>query len=1022
MAGRKEIPRELSIYINDRQVINSLGGVTREIGKVNSEMRNLNKNSATYDQDLKRLQKDLVELKNRQSDFKDEIQATGEVSNEAAESFSKLFLGLTSGNLSMAKEGFEGIRGSLNGLVKSAMAFVATPIGAAIAVLSGIAIATKAVFDFNIEAEKSARLIEDLSGKTGQVVEDIRVKINALTDTFGVGFDTIAKAVDNLVDTGAVKDELEALELIKNGLLTAPDKNEFVASLESSSVAAKQIGADLETVIALKQQIEETGVDPEATFGALQKASLNLEKQTEKTRKALTDSFGAAFTDEVLAKVKTGEITTIQALDLIGKKSKEVGLNQTQQAQLTTELFGKAGLAAGGFATITDTVTKAQERQNKELNANQSSLKILADANERLGKAQSELFRIEGFGSMWDIIKAKSTDALSSILEWTTDLKADIQPLIDFVGVLFVVAWENLKATTAAVFQFIGGLFRAASNTIKTFVDFFKNIFKGDFNGALEAIKNGFFNLGAIVKNTFGGIYNALVGGLQGLVKAISPVLEALGLDVDKINKKLESFKSKEVKLKTTTETSGDPVEAEKKNTKATQEELEAQAKIREEARQKEAAARAKAIEKEKADREKAAKERLDREVALANALGKLAKAELDYFILTNKGKVDTSKEITDEILANEKARLERVTEAQVDQLNKEREANIAKAQREAKSAEEFNALRQAYDLEYDNKRLEMEAATLEAIALLKTTKAEQEKQLKLDQLAADNELALAEATTKEEEEAIKAQQQFDAEILRYKDMLSKKKITQDEYDRFEKEAKEKKDALDRQRELNQIAGTLGSLSSLAGAVGEMFGQSKELALASAAINGAQAITSILAQWPKFDGGFSMYAAIAAAGITTIAQIKKITTTKSPKAPKLPKAPGFFFGGYTGNNAALGNDAFGKMTGVVHENEWVAPQAMTQSPRYAPILSYLESERQKIYGNKFADGGATSPGVIVPGASPTNDPLLSAINRLNANLESGIKATALIGYQDAEDIKTLTEETSQSNQNGTLNE
>jgi len=109
------------------------------------------------------------------------------------------------------------------------------------------------------------------------------------------------------------------------------------------------------------------------------------------------------------------------------------------------------------------------------------------------------------------------------------------------------------------------------------------------------------------------------------------------------------------------------------------------------------------------------------------------------------------------------------------------------------------------------------------------------------------------------------------------------------------------------------------------------------------------------------------------------------------------------------------------MTGVVHENEWVAPQAMTQSPRYAPILSYLENERQKIYGNKFADGGATSPGALVPGAVQNNDPLLSAINRLNANLESGIKATALIGYKDAEDIQALNDETNQSNQNGTLN-
>lgn len=1020
MSGRKEIPRELSIYINDRQVINSLGGVTREITKVNAEMRNLNKNSATYDEDLKRLQKDLAQLRDRQAEFKEEIQATTEVSNEAAEAVSKIFIGLTSGDLNLAKEGLEGVRGSVSGLVQSARAFIATPIGAAIAVLSGFAIATKAIFDFNVQAEKGARLIEDLSGKTGQVVEDIRVKIQALTDTFGVGFEQLAGAVDNLVDTGAVKDEFEALEQIKKGLLTAPDKNEFLSSLEDNAVAAKQIGADLETVIALKQAIEETGVDPDATFGALQKASLNLEKQTEKTRKALTDAFGAPFTDEVLAKVKTGEITTFQALEQINKKSKEVGLNQTQQATLQTELFGKAGLAAGGFATILNTVGEAQSKNNKELNANQSALQTLADANERLNKAQSELFRIEGFGSMWDIIKAKSLDALSSILEYIIDLKDDIQPLIDLVGIAFSIAWENLKATTEIVFDFIGGAFRAASNTIKTFVDFFKAIFKGDFRGALDAIKNGFFNLGAIVKNTFGGIYNVIVGALQGIVGAVSPILESLGIDVDKLQKKLESFKVKEVKIKTSTEKNDDPVKNEQKTTQLTQEELDKQKAIRDEARKKEAEARAKALAQKKADEEKAAKEELDRILALANAKAKLAKAELDAFILNNRTRLEQNQQLTPELIAEETKRLEAIQQAQIDQLIRQRERDLQEAANKAKSAEELATLKLAIDTEYETARQNLELGFQQTTDALKKQYVEQQKQLQLDQLAADNELALLEAQTKEEEAAIKAQQQFDADIARFRDMLAKKKITQEEYDRFEKEAKENKDALDRQRELNQLNSTLGGIGALAGAVTQLFGQSKEMALVSAGINGAQAITSILAQWPKFDGGFSMYAAIAASVITTAAQIKEITKAKAPKQPKLPR---FFFGGNTGTTPALGFDEHGPVTGVVHSNEWVAPQVMTQSPRYAPILSYLETERQRIMGNKFAEGGSSSPGTLPPAAvaADSNSALLMAINRLNANLESGIKATARIGYEDAESINDLVKESNESTNNGTLN-
>nr|MBA3900734.1 phage tail tape measure protein [Bacteroidota bacterium] len=89
---------------------------------------------------------------------------------------------------------------------------------------------------------------------------------------------------------------------------------------------------------------------------------------------------------------------------------------------------------------------------------------------------------------------------------------------------------------------------------------------------------------------------------------------------------------------------------------------------------------------------------------------------------------------------------------------------------------------------------------------------------------------------------------------------------------------------------------------------------------------------------------------------------------------------GFYDGGFTGSGLTVG--ASGKLkdrsghtvAGVVHANEWVAPQWMTTSPRYADILGYLEAERTGKRG--FAEGGFTSPASRpAPGASPT-----SAIN------------------------------------------
>ncbi len=88
------------------------------------------------------------------------------------------------------------------------------------------------------------------------------------------------------------------------------------------------------------------------------------------------------------------------------------------------------------------------------------------------------------------------------------------------------------------------------------------------------------------------------------------------------------------------------------------------------------------------------------------------------------------------------------------------------------------------------------------------------------------------------------------------------------------------------------------------------FENDKKMQIAMAAINGAQALTSIFAQYPKFDGGFAMIAALASSVITTAATIAKIkaTTFQSTPAPALP-AIDSGDGGAAGASTAAGGAA-----------------------------------------------------------------------------------------------------------------
>lgn len=89
------------------------------------------------------------------------------------------------------------------------------------------------------------------------------------------------------------------------------------------------------------------------------------------------------------------------------------------------------------------------------------------------------------------------------------------------------------------------------------------------------------------------------------------------------------------------------------------------------------------------------------------------------------------------------------------------------------------------------------------------------------------------------------------------------------------------------------------------------FQRSKALALVNATINGAQAITSILGQYPKFDGGFAMIAALASASAAIITQIAVISKQKFSPNSTTAETPNsnFSIGGGAGLTPATPSSA-----------------------------------------------------------------------------------------------------------------
>lgn len=89
----------------------------------------------------------------------------------------------------------------------------------------------------------------------------------------------------------------------------------------------------------------------------------------------------------------------------------------------------------------------------------------------------------------------------------------------------------------------------------------------------------------------------------------------------------------------------------------------------------------------------------------------------------------------------------------------------------------------------------------------------------------------------------------------------------------------------------------------------------------------------------------------------------------------LPERPSFAGGGFTGDGFGSPDNTGYKPAGIVHQNEWVAPEWMTQNPRTAKVIDYLESVRLG-KSKPFADGGFSSDNTtssVASGTDSTND-------------------------------------------------
>lgn len=100
---------------------------------------------------------------------------------------------------------------------------------------------------------------------------------------------------------------------------------------------------------------------------------------------------------------------------------------------------------------------------------------------------------------------------------------------------------------------------------------------------------------------------------------------------------------------------------------------------------------------------------------------------------------------------------------------------------------------------------------------------------------------------------------------------------------------------------------------------------------------------------------------------------------------------GYYGGGFTGPGTKAVDHTGHSPVGVVHANEWVAPQWMTQSPMYANVLGALEAARSGRVGF-YANGGGEVNFPAMQQSNAVFKELSASLKMLNTTLSKPIMA------------------------------
>jgi len=368
MAG-ENINRRLNIYINDREVVNSMRGITSEMGRVRNEMRSLNRGAADYDERMAHLRTTYARLTTEQARFRQDLSQVPSILGRIRSSLGPIATGmltafsvqnLVSGFVSKMREGWQTIvefdqkQATLAATMQKTKSQIAGLTIDAIKVGASSAYSASEVSELQLELAKLGKSAPEIKAMTKDVLNaatsletglgNAAVLVGGQLNSYGESADKAAKYSDIMAN-----------------------------SVNISATSYEYLNSSLPKVSAVAALNNVTFEKLNATMGVL--ADQNIQAETA----------GTGFRNILLESSKAGKPYQV-LLDKI-KTSND-------QAKKATELFGKEN------ATVAVILANSTQKINDQTKALENS----AGSAEKLAKEKMNSLKgvIEGFNGAWE--------------------------------------------------------------------------------------------------------------------------------------------------------------------------------------------------------------------------------------------------------------------------------------------------------------------------------------------------------------------------------------------------------------------------------------------------------------------------------------------------------------------------------------------------------------------------------------------------------------------------------------------